>query len=191
MSRGEAESTRVRLLTDCVIQVNVQNIASRLTAPSCDCPTITPPTVQIGTALSEHNYTLNKAVLCPIKYYTPPASGARCQPVYTPETPYLMEPGTEPPQGPAVATVLRSFPRITGIDQISKPLTGRSCNDRTARLRAGIISASNTRYIQSVIPIVAYPPCLPPSPKPGVPVAPAAPCNPGTRRVDYSNPRAN
>jgi len=189
MSSGEAESTRMRLLAACVVRVNEQNIARRLSVTQC--PVISAPAVQRPTSLSEHNYTLQKAVKCPVNYTTPITTGYACQPVYTPTIPYLTEPGTEPPQGPAVASVFRGFPRIAGIEQISKPLVGRSCNDRTARLKAGLLSSANTRYAQSVLPIVPYPPCLPPSPRVGVPVAPSQPCNLGTRRVDYSNPRAN
>ena len=190
MSSGEAESTRTRLLAECIIQANAENIASRIATNDCNCPVIPQPPIQLPTSRSELSYTLDKAVACPILYFTPFATSG-CQPVYTAPIPYLIEPGTEPPQGPAVQSVYRSFPRIGGIEQISKPLVGRSCNDRTARLKAGILSASNTRYIQSVIPIVPYPPCpLPPS-NAGIPVAPNPGCNLGTRRVDYSNPRAN
>ena len=188
MASGEAESTRTRLLAACVVRAYTAGLPPS-SAPVC--PMITAPAQQRNTALSEHNYTLSKAVKCPVNYTTPVVTGYGCQPVYTATIPYLTEPGTEPPQGPAVASVYRSFPRIAGIEQISKPLVGRSSNDRTTRLKAGILSASNTRYVQSILPIVPYPPCLPPSPRVGVPVAPSQPCNPGTRRVDYSNPRAN
>ncbi len=191
MSSGEAESTRTRLLAACVVRENLK-FSSYKPSTTCACPVISAPREQRTTALSEHDYTVQKAVKCPVLYTTPVETGYGCQPVYTPTIPYLTEPGTEPPQGPGVAAVYRSFPRISGIEQISKPLVGRSCNDRTARLKAGILSSSNTRYVQSVLPIVPYPPCLPPSPRgSGVPAAPNQPCNLGNRRVDYSNPRAN
>jgi hypothetical protein len=190
MSSGEAESTRTRLLAECIIQANAVNIASRIATNNCNCPVIPQPKNQLPTSLSEHNYTLNKAVACPVLYNTPFATFG-CQPVYTAPIPYLDEPGTEPPQGPAVTNVYRQFPRIGGIEQISKPLVGRSCNDRTARLKAGILAASDTRYVQSVLPIVPYPPCPQPPSRSGIPIAPNPGCNLGTRRVDYSNPRAN
>jgi len=190
MSRGEAESTRLNALQECIIQTNAQNIASRIATNNCNCPVIPPPPNQLPTSLSEFNYTLSKAVACPVRYNTPFATFG-CQPVYTEPIPYLTEPGTEPPQGPAVTNVYRKFPRIGGIDEISKPLVGRSSSDRTARLRAGILSASDTRYVQSVIPIVPYPPCPQRPSNAGIPVAPNPGCNLGTRRVDYSNPRAN
>lgn len=188
MASGEAESTRTRLLAACVVRTYTAGLPPYI-APNC--PVIAAPLQQLPTTQTESSYVLQKAIKCPVLYTTPITTGYGCQPVYTPTTPYLTEPGTEPPQGPAVASVYRSFPRIAGIEQISKPLVGRSSNDRTTRLKAGILAASDTRYVQSVLPIVPYPPCPPPSSRAGIPIAPSQPCNPGTRRVDYSNPRAN
>jgi hypothetical protein len=157
--------------------------------PGCACPKIAQPTVQIPTVPNQLSHILDVAVNCPLLFVTPTATYG-CQPVYTEPIAPLQGVGVEKPQGPAVTSVYRKFQRIGGIDQISKPLVGRAGSDRTARLRAGIISQSQTRYVQTVLPLIPYPPCLPPSPQPGVPIAPNSGCNPGTRRVDYSNPRA-
>ena len=153
------------------------------------CPNIAQPTVQIPTVPNQLSHILDVAVNCPLLFVTPTATYG-CQPVYTEPIAPLQGVGVEKPQGPAVTSVYRKFQRIGGIDQISKPLVGRAGSDRTARLRAGIISQSQTRYVQTVLPLIPYPPCLPPPPQPGVPIAPNSGCNPGTRRVDYSNPRA-
>ena len=198
--RGQAESTRTRLLQDCIQEAN--QATTTINTSGCNCPVIDSPVVQDGTTPNQLTYILDRAVSCPILYNTP-VSNYGCQPSYAepipPPTASLiigLDPGTgpEPPQGPAVANVYRKFPRIGGIDQISKPLVGRAGSDRTAQIRAGIVSQNQTRYVQTVLPLVPYPPC-PPSPQAGVPqagvpVAPSSGCNPGTRRVDYSNPRA-
>ena len=190
MAQGQSESTKARLLANCIITTNARNIASRIKNNSCGCSKLSAPPTQLPTALSEHDYTLQKAIRCPILYYNAFATYG-CQPIYTPEVPYLEEPGTEPPQGPGVTNVYRQFARIANLDQISKPLVGRSGDDRTARLRAGIEASAATRYSQTVLPVVPYPPCIPRGPQPGVPVAPNSGCNLGNRRVDYSNPNAS
>jgi hypothetical protein len=196
--RGQAESTRTRLLQECIQEVNVANQAlGAINTSGCNCPVLASPLVQLPTAPDQLSHTLDIAVACPILYNTPVTSYG-CQPTYAAPIPppTILDVGTvpEPPQGPAVANVYRKFTRISGIDQISKPRVGRAGSDRTAQIRAGIISGSLTRYVQTVLPLVAYPPC-PPSPQAGVPqagvpIAPSSACNPGTRRVDYSNPRA-
>jgi hypothetical protein len=191
---GQSQSTRTRLIQECINQVNVQQIEANQPSPPV-CPVITPPPLQLGTTRDQTTYTLNLAVRCPIKYNTP-FSTFGCQPVYTNQIPAPTEeqvPGVEPPQGPAVDNVLRQFPRIGGIEEICKPLVGRAASDRTARLRVSILSQSNFRYVQTEIPLIPYPPCpIPrrPGPQPGVPVPPNGPCNLGERRVDYSNPNA-
>ena len=128
---------------------------------------------------------------CPILYSTPVTTYG-CQPVYTEPIPPLTGPDVEDPQGPAVQNVYRKFPRIGGIDDISKPLTTVAGSAYTARKRASIVSQSQTRYVQTLLPIVSYPPCLSPrvGPAAGVPVAPNTGCNLGERRVDFSNPKA-
>ena len=187
MANGEAESTRTRLLRECIERVEIAETAAALPSPSvCAC---TPP-VPLQTTPNERSFILDRAVACPLTFTNPNAS-VGCQPVYTTPIPPLTGPGTEPPQGPAVYSVSRKMPRIRGIEEICKPLGNRAASGRTASLRANIISATQTRYVQTVIPIVPYPPCLPPSPQPGVPIAPLSPCNPGKQRVDFSNPTAH
>jgi hypothetical protein len=189
-----SESTRIRLLRECIIQANIQERAAIHNAeqpPGCNCVVLTPPTIQPPTAPNQLSYTLEKAIACPILFKAQETANG-CQPVYTTPIPPMMGPGVEPPQGPGVDAVYRQFQRINSIDQISKPLVGRSSNDRTAALRASIEAASQTRYSQTVIPIIPYPPCIPSrsGPQPGVPVGVSTPCNLANRRVDYSNPNA-
>ena len=182
-NRGQSESTRIRLLKQCIIQTNINRAGS---APIIDCPVLHQPLVQDQTTPDQLSYLLAKTVNCPILFVTP-ITIYDCQQEYTVPIPAF--PGGEV-QGPAVAAVLRKFSRISGIDQISKPLATIASSDRTARIRAAIESETDTRFIQTDIPIVPYPACLPPSPQPGVPIAPISGCNPGTRRVDFSNPNA-
>jgi hypothetical protein len=181
---GEAESTRTRLRKECI-----ERAARPLVQNDTVCCRLQQRPIQNPTTPNQLTHILDVAVACPILYVTPFATSG-CQPTYAEPIPPLLGPDVEPPQGPAVMNVYRKFPRIGGIDQISKPLVGRSGSDRTARLRAGLVSQSQTRYSQTVLPLVPYPPCLPPPPQPGVPVAVSSACNIGTRRVDFSNPRA-
>lgn len=187
-SQGEAESTRVRILQEAIVAANTQEIAATKQTVTCPQPP-PPPPIQAPTTPNELTFILDRAIACPVLYVTPFATSG-CQPVYTDPIPPLTGPGVEPPQGPAVINVYRKFARIGGIDEISKPLVGRSCTDRTARLRAGIISQNQTRYVQTVLPIVPYPIPPPNPPQPGVPIPTTNTCNPGMRRVDFSNPRS-
>jgi hypothetical protein len=125
--------------------------------PGCACPTLP---VNNNPPLDSFTHTLNIAICQPVKFINPAAS-LGCAPVYTAPTPYLTEAeGAEPPQGPAVATVFRKYYRINGIDEICKPIPGRYGSTRTARIRTNIESASNTRYVNTVLPLVQYPtPC--------------------------------
>jgi hypothetical protein len=170
-------------VTELVCETAIVSICNTCLTPPA------PPQIQEPTTPNQLSFILDKAVACPTRYVTPYATSG-CQPLYTDPIPPLTGPDVEPPQGPAVVTVYRKFPRIGGIDDISKPLVGRSSSDRTARLRAGIISQSQTRYVQTVLPVVPYPARPSNPPQPGVPVAPMSGCNPGARRVDFSNPRA-
>jgi len=125
--------------------------------PGCGCPTLP---VNNNPPLDSFTHTLNIAICQPVKFVNPAAS-LGCAPVYTAPTSYLTEAeGAEPPQGPAVATVFRKYYRINGIDEICKPIPGRYGSTRTARIRTNIESASNTRYVNTVLPLVQYPtPC--------------------------------
>ena len=190
-NRGQAESIRVRRLQECIVASNTEP-----TSFPSNCICIQAPIIQQPTTPNQLTHILDVAVACPILYVTPFATSG-CQPVYTDPIPPLPGPyggpgEPEAPQGPAVMNVYRKFPRIGGIDQISKPLVGRSASDRTRRLQASIVSQSQTRYVQTVLPIQPYPPCLPPrvGPQAGVPVAPNTGCNLAARRVDFSNPMA-
>lgn len=185
---GEAESTRIRILQKNINDVFVAGVAANQPIKR-ECPTYTAPLVQIPTAPDQKSYVLRKAIACPLTYVNPPDNYG-CQQVYTSASPRVPPPGAEPLQGPAFTTANRQFSRIGGIDQICRFPTNRSSSGRTARLRTGIESLNQTRYSQTVIPRIAYPAYVPPAPNTGVPIATSSACNPGTRRVDYSNPKA-
>jgi hypothetical protein len=195
-NRGACESMRLQQLQKCIIQANIQQ--SVKTAPQ-PFPCITQPVIQQTTTPNQLTFILNKAVACPILYVTPVTTFG-CQPTYTETIPPLQGHSdllgetvvVSPPQGPAVSNVYRKFSRIGGIDEISKPLTTVAGSAYTARKRAGIVSQSQTRYVQTLLPIIGYPPCVSPrvGPAAGVPIAPNTGCNNGARRVDFSNPIA-
>jgi len=193
----DAQSTRLRIQRECIVQVNAQRQAAQQ-EPKTACACLPTPPIQEPTARDQLSFTLDTAVNCPVLYATP-SDTLGCQPVYTAAIPPLTNADVppnqrpvEPPQGPAVTSVYRQFSRISGIDQISKPLVSRASSDRTRLLRESIVSQTQTRYVNTVLPIVPYPPCIPSrvGPQPGVPIALNSPCNLGTRRVDFSNPRA-
>ena len=184
-NRGACESMRLQQLQKCIVQANIQR-SVKTTPPPCECAP--QPILQQTTTPNQLSFILDRAVACPTLYVTP-VSTYGCQPVYTEAIPPLT--GSEP-QGPAVSNVYRKFPRIGGIDEISKPLVSVAGSSYTARKRAGIVSQSQTRYVQTLLPIVPYPTCLSPrvGPAAGVPIAPNTGCNLGERRVDFSNPKA-
>ena len=183
MASGEAESTRIRLLRECIVRSSLKHDAKIY--PGCECPTVAQPKVQEGTTQDQLSYVIDKAIACPI-VYSNPNSYPGCQPTYTVPIPPL---NLHDVQGPAAQKVYRKFEKIRGIDQICRPLVTQAASTRTARIRANIIAASNTRYVQTVIPVVPYPPCPPPrvGPQAGVPIAPMYPCINGND-VDFTNP---
>ena len=126
--------------------------------PGCDCPTV--PVNSILPSVSGLTRTLQIAV-CDPQIFTNTTAVDDCAPVYTPPTKFLTPAqGAEPPQGPAVSTVVRKYTTISGIDQICKPIPGRFSSSWTARLRSSIQSATDTRYVNTVLPVVTYPfPC--------------------------------
>jgi hypothetical protein len=186
-----AESTRIRLLRQGIVQSNIDANSVYDPTPARDCIILAQPTIQVSTTPNQLSFTLDKAIACPILYKAQNTFNG-CQPVFTTPIPPMTGPGVEPPQGPSVTDVYRRFERIRGIEQISKPVVGRAGSDHTAALRTSIESASITRYSQTVIPVIPYPPYIPrPSgPQPGVPPGVSTPCNLANRRVDYSNPKA-
>lgn len=125
--------------------------------PGCDCPTVP---VNNNPPLDGLTRTLKLAICQPIQFSNPAASDG-CDPIYTAPTKYLtVADGAEPPQGPAVKTIIRKYDRINGIDEICKPIPGRYGSTRTARIRSNIEAASTTRYVNTVLPQVQYPfPC--------------------------------
>lgn len=125
--------------------------------PGCGCPVLP---VNNNPPLDGLTRTLNLAICQPIRFSNPGLSDG-CGPVYTAPTKYLSDlSGAEPPQGPAVKTIIRKYDRINGIDEICKPIPGRYGSSRTARIRSNIEAAGATRYSTTVLPQVQYPfPC--------------------------------
>jgi hypothetical protein len=117
-------------------------------------------------------HVLKIAICQPITYVNPVANDD-CAPVYTAQTQYLTPAqGAEPPLGPASPTITRRYDRINGIDEICRPIPGRYGSSWTARVRTNIVSASNTRYVNTDLPIVPYPfPCPVYGNQAGIPVA--------------------
>ena len=111
---------------------------------------------------SSLQHTLARAICNPI-YFTNPAANLGCAPVYTPPTKFLTAAsGAEPPLGPGIYGVTRrQFQTISGIDQICRPPPPRTAGLRTARVRTDIQSQTDTRYVNTVLPVVQYPPLCP------------------------------
>ena len=139
--KGTAESVRVTVLNDCILEHAAATNPIRATV----CPP--PPTIPNKEMLDQFTHALNTAVACPILYTNTP--GAGCQPVYTAPIPPL--PGTEI-QGPAASQVYRNMATIYSTDQIARVAKTDAGSFRTAQIKAGIISASQTRYAQVIIP---------------------------------------
>lgn len=115
---------------------------------------------------------LKQAICQPITYVNPVANDD-CSPVYTAPTKYLTTAqGAEPPLGPASPTITRRYDRINGIDEICRPIPGRYGSTWTARVRTNIVSATDTRYLNTVLPLSQYPfPCPVYGNQTGIPVA--------------------
>ena len=138
--------------------------------PGCDCPTV--PANSLFPSVDGLTHTLQIAV-CEPQTFTNPSAIVSCAPVNTPPTKYLTQAqGAEPPQGPANNTVTRRYYNISGIDQICRPIPNRFSSSKTARIRTGIESASDTQYATTVLPVVTYPfPCPVYGNQAGIPVA--------------------
>jgi len=139
--KGTAESVRVTVLNDCILEHAAATNPIRVPV----CPP--PPTIPDKETPDQFTRTLNTAVACPILYTNTP--GAGCQPVYTAPIPPL--PGTDV-QGPAAAQVYRHMATIYSTDQIARVATTPAGSFRTAQIKAGIVAASQTRYAQVIIP---------------------------------------
>ena len=115
---------------------------------------------------------LKQAICQPITYVNPVANDD-CAPVYTAPTKYLTTAqGAEPPLGPAAPTITRRYDRINGIDEICRPIPGRYGSTWIARVRTNIVSATDTRYLNTVLPLSQYPfPCPVYGNQTGIPVA--------------------
>ena len=161
-SGGISESARIRQLREAI---NANNIAFALRNRNVPATCVTPIISPNQTTQNESTHTLYRAIECPI-VYTQPNAPCTAQPVFTPSIPYLPT-ATEGPQGPGVAIVERQFVRINSIDEISKPVTHKSCSSKTALIRMGIENASmNNRYPQTNLPVILYKPLAPSLPSP-------------------------
>lgn len=151
------------------IDISRNYCITKIIYPGCDCPK---PPVNNNPPLSSYTRTLDIAICKPIQFSNPPSSEG-CAPVYTEPTQYLtVAEGAEPPQGSAAQTIIRKYNRINGIDEICKPIPGRYASTRTARIRTNIVSASDTQYVTTVLPLVQYPfPCPVYGNQTGIPLA--------------------
>jgi hypothetical protein len=111
---------------------------------------------------SSLQHTLARAICNPM-FFINPTANMGCAPIYTPPTKFLTDAsGAEPPLGPGIYGVTRRrFQTISGIDQICRPVPPRTAGLRTARVRANIQLQTDTRYVNTVLPVVQYPPLCP------------------------------
>jgi hypothetical protein len=137
--KGTAESVRVTILKDGILD------HSTSPRPPSPCRQTSYPQKETIDQLTR---TLNKIVACPILYTNTPAI---CQPVYTTPIPPL--PDTEV-LGPAAPRVFRNMGTIYTTDQIARVAQTNAGSYRTAQIKANIVSASQTRYAQVIIPRV-------------------------------------
>jgi hypothetical protein len=159
------------------------------------CAQCRPPPVYRASAISEHDRVLREVRRCPL-YYMNLDTGGKCsglnatvnQPVNV-TTLLTSQHSTTPPHG---LHLFRVSDRIRGIEEIAQLIRGPSASEVTARRRAGIESTARRRHAEHFRAEIPRPPCreVRRGPQPGVPIAPTTPCNLGTQRVDYSNPRA-
>jgi hypothetical protein len=87
----------------------------------------------------------------------------------------------------------RKHPSIRGIQDICRPVRGRSASELTSRLKTTIVRIEKvtTRHGEHIRKHPPPPPCpVPQIKQPGVPLARITGCNPGNQRVDYSDPLA-
>jgi hypothetical protein len=140
------------------------------------------------TTVAESDRTLKEAIRCPI-YYKNVVVGGLCGPTLRESTGLrLLE--SRSATAPHGLHQYRVYDRIRGIDEIARVVRTQSASEVTARRRVSIQNAAQ-RHAEHFRSIPAPPPCRVPrtTPQPGVPIAPTTPCNLGTQRVDYSNPR--
>lgn len=189
---AEHESIRIRHLRECIETEAVRQIAQAAAAAvsdACVCP------VQKQTALdrqattpSQSDILLARITECPLYYHNPDPGGGCGSGA-----------GAGSSKGVARAvfdaaglTGTRSHHRIRGIEEIARLARSPSSSERTARLKANLITSNRrlNRHGEHYRAIPPPPPCRIQNtgPEPGVPIARQTPCNPGTQRVDYSSP---
>jgi hypothetical protein len=151
------------------------------------------------TTIGERDRALREVARCPF-YFRNPHTGGIC-----PNPQDLVHATDRNTDGGGVTPLLettqpgrihqyRTHPRIRGIDEITRLVRSPTAGEVTARRRVAIetAAAAAVRHGEHFRAEIPRPPCRLPvtGPQPGVPLAPVTPCNPGTQRVDYSNPRA-
>jgi hypothetical protein len=189
---GTHESTRIAHRRECVLSyatpppdLHIDDCATCRSGPPHGTRRVTTP--------SEHHRILRETIRCPV-YYKNTTLGGQCGLIqaehHKPANLTLLESySTTAPHG---LHQYRVYDRIRGIEEISQVVRTQSSSEVTARRRAALESATHHRHAEHFRRQPPPPPCRTPrtTPQPGVPIAPAPPCNLGNQRVDYSNPRA-
>lgn len=189
---ANAESTRLRKITDCVKQTFlVEN-----PVPPTECPLKLPAqTSRTVTTRLESTRLLNKVIACPLYYRvtTPCACSS------SPEAVIPSGPGPGPGSGSILLPTSgkcnssgytvqsQTFSNIGGIHQITQPVVTVSSGTLIAAKTASVAgNASGSRFIPTFFRGPPLPYICPPaktSQDPGVPQAPIVRCVPGGRVV--------
>jgi hypothetical protein len=190
-NQPEAESIRIRHLKECVESSFLANNPPPLRPPPLPIP---PAQTGVVTTQSESDYLFSSITQCPL-YFRNPSIGGNCaaQTALT-STPSGSGSGSVSSgpnyiaPSPTDVVQVRSFARITGIDQIARIVRGTSSSELTGRYKTNILNSTiqqgptQSPFFRKPIPL---PPCIPvrTTPQPGVPTAPTVPCVVGSRVV--------
>jgi hypothetical protein len=187
-----SESVRIAARRECA----AQQALPIPTAEPCRAPS---PTRRRFTTLGERDRLLREISRCSF-YRRNPHTGALCPDQRA--TAHDVSRNISSSSGGSLEVTrphsihqYRTHPRLRGIDDITVLVRSPSAGELTARRRTAIETAARNavRHSEHYRTQVPPPPCRVPNtrPQPGVPIRPGTiPCNPGTLRVDYSNPLA-
>lgn len=169
------------------IQRRLRDAVIPIPAPEdpCRCKTGTDAPHRAFT-ITEHDRILKEVTRCPRPHRTRILPGW-CRPLYYPD----LSSGLSSAY-PSDINYIRQMPRIHGIEELTVLARSTASTERTAALRdrASAALRAQQRHAEHFRVRPPLPPCPTPHSKVSfVPVAPQTPCNPGTQRVDYSNPQ--
>jgi hypothetical protein len=186
---GTHESVRIEYLRECA-----ESQALPLSLNWDICPQCKHPHTRVRSTPSEHDRIMREVLRCPL-YYRNLDTGGLCtsvtRTIFRPATVGILAGSSHSTTAPRGVHRYRYMDRVRGIDEIAHIVRGPSASEVTARRRAAI-EASARRHAEHFRKHPPPPPCrvIQQGPQAGVPIAPDSPCNIGTQRVDYSNPRA-